>query len=475
MILAPTEYVNLRPRKTFIHVSASQAKNFLSCERKWFYESILGIRPPPSKAQEIGIALHKELEEYFRFQKDWSELSRLAQLGLPHLPERGPLLLVEQALEEPRLAAADVRWVGYADLVDPREGKLAVVDHKTTSDLAWMMTPEDLSRDVQMVAYAQWAVGRFGPPRSGHVEVKHVYYRTRSGAAAVPVRSRIEVDTLPSLWENLNTVVSRMKTVAVSDTVEEVQPNWKSCDKFGGCPHRAVCPGSSAERRLEMAFLSEKFLSKDQINGSTPAPPAPPAPSAPPIAVAQAAANTLFGGAVGVVPPDAPPPLAVLEIPQIGADEPVKRKRGRPRKNLVPETATVVPGATQTAGGVALTNSGPSQVHVEKASAQVPANIAGVLLTTEGFDLYIDCAPLKGVEKMTLLEEHIERLGEKIAKACQVPHFTMVEFGKWKGYLVAAVLGELPQGKVFARSSETSFLVIEVLIPRARMVVRGVR
>ena len=74
-------------RKTWRATSASQIKTFKSCKRKWFRESVLGERQPPSKGALRGQAIHKELENYLLHGTPCQDGTALALCDL--LPEGG--------------------------------------------------------------------------------------------------------------------------------------------------------------------------------------------------------------------------------------------------------------------------------------------------------------------------------------------------------------------------------------------------
>ena len=55
------------------HVSASQITTFRDCERKWYFEKIVGLTRPSTGSTELGSAVHAVLEGYLRGEVDHIE------------------------------------------------------------------------------------------------------------------------------------------------------------------------------------------------------------------------------------------------------------------------------------------------------------------------------------------------------------------------------------------------------------------
>src|SRR5579859_5849689 len=86
------------------HVSASQIETFEDCPRRWYLDKVLGLAMPPSAAQARGVAIHKELEDWY---EDGTPVSDTVKPALAYLPNRAPHLLTELALADPPLLIND--------------------------------------------------------------------------------------------------------------------------------------------------------------------------------------------------------------------------------------------------------------------------------------------------------------------------------------------------------------------------------
>lgn len=109
-------------------------------------------------------------------------------------------------------------------------------------------------------------------------------------------------------------------------------------------------------------------------------------------------------------------------------------------------------------------------------------NTSNMTTTTApaGFELYVDAVPTflepdAGYSSITL-EEYTARLHDKVCAKHKVGDIRLIEYGKGRGYLAAAVRENLPTADVvIGRSGDLTSTVAEALIPFARRVVRGVR
>lgn len=94
-------------------------------------------------------------------------------------------------------------------------------------------------------------------------------------------------------------------------------------------------------------------------------------------------------------------------------------------------------------------------------------------------ELYVDCLPVKPAGAVyTLGEEIMQWLSEAAAKAANVPDWRFVEFGKGKGAMAVILrerLATMPEILVVSSSTPGSDVLIEVLSPHAKRVVRALR
>jgi hypothetical protein len=120
--------------------SATSIKMFRGCQRKYYWEYVADPqRPaPPSKAQEIGTAVHAAVEKYLR----GSELpddayGRIARPGLRHWPLRSPALRVEEQFSFPAWPGGPM-ITGTKDFWDSshKRGWPLLGDHKTPATSA---------------------------------------------------------------------------------------------------------------------------------------------------------------------------------------------------------------------------------------------------------------------------------------------------------------------------------------------------
>lgn len=279
------------------HVSASQIKTFRECNRKWFKQKIKQISVPETRAMTIGKDVHSALETWANtgLEPDLStRIGAIAHSGLKHLPEWGNDLGAEVNIADPAqgplLRCSGVPWVGYIDLVapprhDPERGALhvappIVIDHKTTKDLRYVKSEDTLRGDPQVVSYARWAAEKYWGTDWTNVRgtaerivnVRFVYYLTQfprgssaqtyKGEKSARVDFHLSVDQMVDPWRGFERDVSEMLDLArraergeIDDA--DVQPNWSSCDAWGGCPHRESC------NKLNMESLSKLRSSKE--------------------------------------------------------------------------------------------------------------------------------------------------------------------------------------------------------------------
>lgn len=382
------------------HTSASQVALFEKCERAWYFQSVEGLRSPPTPSQAFGTNTHKELENVlavpnYRVKPDFVPIVTVAKSArydaryggglvmpdpiedLVKNPATYPTFRVEGEFLIPTYTGGPF-WKGFIDLWLPFRKPPEVLDYKTTSDLRYAKTPDELLTDVQMVSYAKR--GFIVQPEAKIIRTTHLYLTTRGKPKALPVTVDMDAEHVEIQWTRALGKVRKMVSLRSVASADDITPNGVDtghCHAYGGCPYKTKCgigpgqlvtistkpkPGAKMSTPSLFEKLQRLRAGAAAADGSAPpaaveAPPAaaPPAPSAaPPVGVVPPDAPPRTQPAETIVPPGQPVPVepseddeelatAPLETPpaSLGDTPPAPKKRGRPKgsKNAAKSTA----------------------------------------------------------------------------------------------------------------------------------------
>jgi PD-(D/E)XK nuclease superfamily protein len=465
-----------------MRLSASQIQTFSECQRKWAWRAIEGVEEPPNAAAERGRAVHAELEKYLRGGEiDFTtEIGYIAAAGLEHLPKPSPELLVEQEFhfEGP----SGHSYLGYKDLEVPG----TIFDHKTTSDLKWQKTADELRQDIQATLYA---VDYFrNHPEEPDVELRWIYYQTRNTRKSAVTRLRVNQAEVWHRFLEIEKIAERMHAAIQSDgepvKALDLPPNINHCAAYGGCPHQGRCnlsPFDKMRSHVEQNKLTMLLKSKNGA-AAQPAPPAP-TPARPEHAFAPGGAHH------GVVPvtggnkllarlqAQGAPAAAVAPV----ALAPVPAAINPPEYQPPPVAATVpapAPASVQEASAElagSLAQGEPQEAKRGRgrpAKAALPATGLAVKIKT----LYLNCGPVGvQVDDATKL---IVRAKQRIATEGGLADYRFAEYGQGPGMLALATVAELdalegvlPALRLDTTTPEGAIVAVE-LVARAELVVR---
>ena len=452
-----------------MRLSASQVQTFSDCQRKWAWRYVANVEEPPNAAAELGRAVHAVLEKYLNGGEiDFTaETGYIAAAGLEHLPKPGTEgLLVEEEFhfEGP----SGHSYLGYKDLEMPG----VVYDHKTTSDLKWQKTAEDLSKDIQATLYA---VDYFRKhPDENDVELRWVYYQTRNTRKSAITILRVNQ---AEAWDRFQEIEKIAEQISEASTKKplELPPNTNHCSAYGGCPHQGRCNLSPFER-MRSHMEQNKLLVALQAkkNGASPPGAAPAlsaaasAPASSPV-VAAPPANKLLarlqaGGApaaaVAINPPEHQPPPAAPPVPVAA-----------PAPSPAAAPAVAAPAVQAAAEAPAPAAAAESRGRGRPRKAAAPPTGLAVKIET----LYINCGPV-GVPVADATAFIV--LGKKRVAAEGFADYRFAEFGHGPGMLAVAVAAELdalegvlPALRLDTNTPEGEIVAIE-LQARAGLVVR---
>jgi len=450
-----------------MRLSASQIQTFSDCQRKWSWRYTAGVEEPPSPAAELGKSVHAELEKYLRGGDiDYTtEIGYIAASGLEHLPAPGTEdLLIEQEFHF--VGPSGHSYLGYKDLETPG----IVWDHKTTSDLRWQKTPEDLQRDIQATLYA---VDYFRKnPDENEVELRWIYYQTKNTRKSAITVIRVNQAEAWDRFLAIEQIAETMSSVADKQPLE-LPPNINHCSAYGGCPHQGRCNLSPFERMRSIVEQNKLVSLLGKKNGAAPI--AAPAAAAPAAAAPQnkLLARLQAGGAPAATAAPAmpastaaPAPAAInppeYQPPPAAAPAPVPATVAAAQTELATSLSAplpIVPAAAETRG----------RGRPKKAAA--PATGLAVKIET----LYLDCGPV-GVAVADATS--FIALGKKKLAAEGLADYRFAEYGQGPGLLAVAVAAEvdalegvLPALRLDTTTPEGAIVAVE-LAARAGLVVR---
>lgn len=254
--------------------SASQIKTASLCPRKWWFEKLSGLpAKPPTAAMVLGTTIHTQVEAWLKHGTAPSDprakaladhfMPGSAKDGSPHqtLFSEVEVVIPTEGTDLP------VPLLGFIDLVDSWAAphNIELVDFKTLSDWQWAKTDEELATDLQMVAYARWAVDTYHPPA---VTVSHhqVHKGTsKRGSASAMLRA----GTVLKTWGDVIVPISNsMAEWSLKESATEVPAQPKACSAYGGCPFASLCDRG----RPAGAPTPSPFANIGRINASAASP-----------------------------------------------------------------------------------------------------------------------------------------------------------------------------------------------------------
>lgn len=454
--------------------SASQVSTYEACPRKWAWQKIANLPSPPNKYAAFGTAVHSHLEDWLtkRVVPEGGELAaQVASAMLPHLP--APQAVSPDAVEkEFRWQFDDVMFRGFMDLALVDGEQITIYDHKTTSDLLWAKTPEDLVEDVQATLYARVLMDEHNVNR---VNLQWTYATRKPRTQVQPVRCSVTREQILPRVQQTVASAREMKLILESGcAVEEVPYDAAACEAFGGCPFQTNC-NLSTQQRIQSAMSQEtaknSFLQRLQARKA--------ATGAAPVAAAPVAAAVNPPEAAPISSPeptptfDPPPsdrtPGAAMIAAMLDEPEPViapKRGPGRPRKD------GSAPIPAKPVAAVAAVAAPPARQETASVSAPVAAVAAKA-----GWVLYLDCAPIKGLS--------VEHVSERLARVMLAytaetgqSHYKLTEYGKGPALFAEGFARDLAEnppkaGIVANTASQEVRDVLQVLTAAAAVVVQG--
>lgn len=224
----------LKPLKS---VSPSRIRDFLECNRYWWWNVVVGVDVPQSSSASGGDKLHAEMEGYLKTGKI-EGLSPLARLGIPYLPAGGsPGLGIERWIRDNRF---DPALRGKIDLIHtvafPKGQTIRISDHKTVGNARYAKRSEDLVSDLQMGLYAAWTFQEFPlAAEAGKVELEHIQYFTKTGQVK-PIRAMIERTQADTILSRSLATVEKMREASKTADPREIRGSLSKCDRWYGKP-----------------------------------------------------------------------------------------------------------------------------------------------------------------------------------------------------------------------------------------------
>ena len=485
-------------------ISASQYKTAFDletgCLRKWAFYKIDGIVSESTAPQMLGTNVHTDAENYLRdgtVPDLKTKHGRIFASGMHLLPPRASVTGVEQEFK--LRFNSDLTYYGLIDFM----GDDFVGDHKTTSNLRYMLKPDELERDPQGVIYGMHLATTRKMGLTDKLNLKWVYYLTRGAPEARSLdvtTTRIQLErTYFPMSENATKLVQLRRT---AERALDVEPNYKACGAYGGCPHISKCEkqpvyfgintNNTEEGSDSMSSLLDTLKARSQKRAPQPKPePAPEAPAAevvsinPPQAEPESQTET---EPVDNGPSDEQIDEEIIEQKVEAFYEEPKPKaatktrgRGRPKgsKNKPKPTAKVKEVAKL------VVSKAESQIETQPAlvaCADVPEETSTVdqpcaPAVAEGYTLYINCLPSSGGEDIT---KRLREIATQCATDNSVEDYRFIRFGegpaRFSKSVTAALQTEPLRGKIVVESSNLMIKdCIEVLIENATEVVRAIR
>mgnify|MGYP003111914458 CR=1 FL=1 len=219
------------------YVSASQITTFRDCPRKWYFDKIIGLERPATKATALGSEVHEVLEEYLKngTPPPDTEAGEIASSGLHLLPESDCVEIELSLADDMPLNDAPVQVVGYVDAIYPETHH--ILDHKTSSNKRYTKTKRELAVNVQLILYARAYLDKHD---ADEITLTHIYYGTRSRWSK-RVDVRVTREHVLEQWSEIRSDIEKMVEVSEIDRASDVTPCRDSCDKYGGCPFIGSC------------------------------------------------------------------------------------------------------------------------------------------------------------------------------------------------------------------------------------------
>lgn len=415
-----------------MRLSASQISTYLDCRRKWSFVYQDRISTPPSKSAALGTEVHAQLEAYLKGGTlDYtSESGYIAEAAISYLPEPSDVLEIEHEflLVSPRHS--------YYGIIDLRNGT-EVTDHKTTSDLKWAKTSDDLAYDVQAVLYATTTFVKH--PEAGVVTCCWNYITTKKPYKAQPTYAFMTRDRTEQVFARIEDIADKIEQDVGTATLD-LPPSPESCEKYGGCPYRHLCNLSPMQRMASIMSngttesLIQSLRNKQAIN-----PPAVDSPTArlgTQIHETALKNTTVPAPAAPVQEPAAPPPV---EAPRDTVAETPAAKR-----DTIPAPA-------------------PAK---EPKTEKKPIDT-----------LYVECFPV-GSKKVEVFETFLATAKTMVETEHKVSDYRFLPFGQGPGALAKAFESVIKSAKVselvMMHMTPEASACYAVVVANATKVVQGV-
>lgn len=263
-------------------LSKGNPDEYGGCLRRWYFRYVQRLPEPQTTSQARGERADEQLNFYLSTGQD--VLGPNLRVGRHLLPAPGPDLVVQAPLGAVR--ADGVPLIGNIDWVNPRgtyvspEGTLLddppdtmeAGDNKTTSDLVYAKTEEQVANSTQMIGYAEELSIRM--PNLKYVRLSHVTFQFGKSKDAVKRTVLIPIATVKKRWEEKgHQVIKRLRGIAKVESYKDVPMNDKACNSFNkACPHIHNCFKTPIERLKAVHAKAEKgshvsLLSKVKATG----------------------------------------------------------------------------------------------------------------------------------------------------------------------------------------------------------------